>query len=339
MGRMKEQLVLHPDELENLTYPRLNLNDHTLDEKFKDLPVEARSAANALPTTNIGALDALPLELLQEIFGQLDLRTLTNVRYVNRRATELVDSLPQYRAITTHARNALRGILGIGTGRWITCSLLYEKMCTLGCEECGDFGGYLYLLTCKRVCFLCLSRDALYLPLSPNRARRKFGLEQEDIKALPCMRVIRGIYSPNRKKVASPCILVDHESALRAGISRHGSLSSMNEYVSDKEAQKLHAYNAKIEAARQSGSSTRPGRLAELNPFDGQSGNPFRFVAIARVPWLNRASNQVELGFYCAGCRKSSRPPLHWRRKFVLTSFNEHLMESGKIQRGRHCPD
>src|SRR5690606_30564988 len=130
---------------------------------------------------NIGALSALPPELLEYILCQLDLCTLTDFRRVNRRATALVEFLPQYRAIT-HARNAPRGILSIKTGSWITCGALYDKLCTSGCERCGDFGGYLYLLTCKRVCFLCLSQDRLYLPLTPEHASRKFGLDHRVIQ-------------------------------------------------------------------------------------------------------------------------------------------------------------
>ena len=39
----------------------------------------------------------------------------------------------------------------------ITCEMLYYKLCTAECEQCGDFGSYLYILTYERVCSLCLS--------------------------------------------------------------------------------------------------------------------------------------------------------------------------------------
>ncbi|KAL7784632.1 hypothetical protein V8C37DRAFT_344984 [Trichoderma ceciliae] len=50
-----------------------------------------------------------------------------------------------------------RGILSIETGRCITCSTLYEKLCTHGCEQCGDFGVYLYFLNANGFA-LCVSR-------------------------------------------------------------------------------------------------------------------------------------------------------------------------------------
>ncbi|KAH6653365.1 hypothetical protein BKA67DRAFT_501432, partial [Truncatella angustata] len=307
--------------------------DHTLDDNL--LPSKLHPKGEfpyRPPTTNVGDLDVLPPELQQEILSQLDLRSLTVFQRVNRRATELVNSLPQYKTINTHALNALRGILSIETGKWITYKTLYEKLCTLECENYGDFGGYLYLLTYKRVCFLCFSQDRLYLPLSPRLAKRKFGLCSRTVNTLPCMKVIYGKYSPNVKNVYTPSVLVDYKSALHAGIALHGSLSAMHEYVAKMEDQKCKAHNAK----QSSPTSGHPRRTLTLNPFDKQSGNPFRFVAIVHVTWFNRASQEVVQGFHCVGCEKSCRLPLHYRRKFIATSFDNHLKRFGSIQNGKH---
>jgi hypothetical protein len=333
---MTDSSLVH--QLRDLTYPRLNLNDHTLDGNLPSPKSQPESERLHLPhRTSVGVLDALPLELLQEILSQIDLQTLTDFQRVNRGAAKLVNSLPQLKAINTHAPNALRGILSIKTGRWITCATLYEKLCTPGCEECGDFAGYLYLLTCKRVCFLCFSENRLYMPLSRRRASSKFGLDSQVIKTLPRMRAVCGTYSPNEKKVGAPSILVDHASALCAGISLHGSLSAMHRYIEAREVQKLRAYNTKATAVQQSGSITRRVRQPRTSePFDGQSGNPFRFVAIVHAPWLNRTLQDVEWGFHCVGCEKSSRPPLHYRRKFTAASFDDHLKDSGDIHDRKH---
>jgi hypothetical protein len=220
---------------------------------------------------------------------------------------------------------------------WITCRTLYEKRCTPRCEECGNFGGYLYLLTCKRVCF-CLSQDRRYLPLLYRRASQMFGLDRHIIETLPRMRVIPGTYSLNEKKVAQS-VLADYASALRAGVALHGSLSAMRKYVLDMESQRLQDYRAKIAAAQQSGPITRRMRRPwAADPFDGQSGNAFRFVAIVRVPWLSRVSREMEWGFHCVACAKSSRSHLHYRRQFTTASFGDHLSQCGKIQNGKHRP-
>ncbi|KAI5859492.1 hypothetical protein GGS23DRAFT_585652 [Durotheca rogersii] len=323
--------------LPRLTY-RLNMKDHILDDNLPSPESWPKIERLHLPPrTNLGLLDALPLELLHEILPQLDLRTLADVRRVNRRAIELVNSLPQYKAISTHARNALRGILSIETGRWITCRTLYEKLCTPGCEQCGDLGGYLYLLTCKRVCFLCISEDRLYLPLSRRRASWKFGLDSRILNTLPRMRVIHGTYSGRRKKFCGPSVLVDYESALHAGISLHGSLSAMQQYVAGIEAQKLQAYQVRVAGVPQTGSVTRRVRRPPTSdPIDSESENPFRFVAVAKVPWLNKSSREIEWGFHCRGCEESTGRPFHYRRKFTAASFDDHVKQLGNIRGGRH---
>ncbi|KAG6823235.1 hypothetical protein H0H92_010906 [Tricholoma furcatifolium] len=293
--------------LKNLTYTHLRICDFTLDD---NLPNHDNVYIPNPSKSYLGALDTLPLELLGEILQQLDLRTLTDFRHVNRRAMWLVESLPQYKAIRKHAYNALRGIIYTEAGRWITCDTLYDKLCTAECEECGDFGGYLYILTCKRVCFLCLSKDKQYIPLRYRHAIRKFGLNRRVLGTLPSMKSIPGTYSPMEKKVRARIALVDSDCARRAAITLHGSASAMEEYVSSTGTQ---------------------------DPLDRREGNTLRFMAIVRTPWLNRSSQELEWGFHCAGCQKChySRT-LHFRRKFTVGSFNDHLKECGNIRDGKH---
>ncbi|KAF1934625.1 hypothetical protein EJ02DRAFT_302028, partial [Clathrospora elynae] len=69
----------------------------------------------------------------------------------------------------------LRGALATGSANWITCEKLSESFCKPECEQCGDFGGYLYLVICQRVCFLCFTEHETYLTLKPGHTQRMFG--------------------------------------------------------------------------------------------------------------------------------------------------------------------
>ncbi|RSL54808.1 hypothetical protein CEP54_009685 [Fusarium duplospermum] len=263
-----------PSQFRHDAYARLRLNDHTLSQNLPPLqPKPENGRSHFPPATGIGALDALPVELLNIILAEIDLQTLVSFRCVNRRAAEVVDHIPSYKAVMTHAPHALRGILSIETGRWIACIVLYEKLCLAKCETCSDLGDYLYLVTCKRVCFLCLSQDRLYLPVTPRQACREFGLTSGIVDTLPRMRVVPGIYSPNEKK-AVKSILVDYKSCLDTAVALHGSMSAMRKYVSDMEARKPRA------AGQQAGSDrVQPLQAGHI---DGRSGNPFRFVTITQ---------------------------------------------------------
>jgi len=339
---MEEQpeSALNASQFSDLTYPRLRIKDFTLDE---NLPTPPDYYIYTSPEVGLGSLGILPLELLQRILSQLDLRTLTDIRRVNHLALQFVASIPQYKAINTHASDALRGILSIETGRWITCETLYAILCKPECEQCGDFGGYLYILTCKRVCFLCFTSEQTYLPLRYIHAIQKFGLNHQILDTLPQMRSIPGIYSPNQKKCRHRLTLVDYDYARRAGIALHGSVTAMEKHVSDIAGQKLQRYRERLSQRPTSPSAPTTRRPRTEGPFDGKSGNPLRFMAIVRTPWLNRISQDVELGSYCIGCERSydsyRNRPMHFRRKFTVDVFNEHLRQCGRIENGKHHPD
>ena len=64
------------------------------------------------------------LKLLQMILAQLELRSVTNVQYINRRCTDLANSLPELRTIVRHGQNALRESLAIRTAATISVEKL-----------------------------------------------------------------------------------------------------------------------------------------------------------------------------------------------------------------------
>ena len=140
--------------------------------------------------------------------------------------------------------------------------------------------------------------------------KKMFGINCSIIRTLPTMRSIPGKYSVLGKISREHLSLVDFDSARRAGIALHGSVSAMEQYVSSMPAPKA---------------------------FDGISGNPLRFMAIVRTPWFNKSSQELEWGFHCIACQEEHHSrPLHFRRKFNVGLFKEHLRECGNIQHGRH---
>jgi hypothetical protein len=239
----------------------------------------------------------------------------------------VLESLPQYSAIVKHALDALRGIGIIGTASFISCNTLYEKLCTADCEECGDFGGYLYILTCRRLCYKCFTEQEKYQPLLYSNAIRKFGINMKILDSLPRMRSLSGKYSPRGKECKEQIALVDFESAYRAGVVHRECLDDM---------EKMENHGMTLSTSR-SERFPPPPPSPPQDPFDGKPGNPARFMAIVRTPWFNRALQQAEIGFHCVACEKSYRGGLlYWRRKFTLISFAKHLEECGIIRDRKH---
>lgn len=136
------------------------MRDVTLDDNYLErtcLLDDGRHHTN--PKFDLGVLDRLPVELLSDMLVQIDLRSPTDFPRVNQRVMQVVDSIPQYQTIVKHGLAPLRGILILETGLRISCQDLFRTLRKPQCEDCDDFGGFIYVLTCSRVCFLCFSEE------------------------------------------------------------------------------------------------------------------------------------------------------------------------------------
>lgn len=80
--------------------------------------------------------------------------------------------------VAEHCPDILRTILSIRANSF-DCRTLYRTLCTTESATCDQFGNYLYLITCKRVCYLCFVENLDYLPTFLTQAARLTGLSRE----------------------------------------------------------------------------------------------------------------------------------------------------------------
>lgn len=318
------------------TYIFLDIKDNTLDDIDNPYHFDNQFQSRA-PRYSLGALDKLPLEIIHLALVQLDIQSLTDFRRVNTRASLIADSIPQYKRILAHVPAAIRGSLNINTARFFSCLDLYEKLSTAECDSCGDFGGYLYLITCRRVCFLCFTEKTDYLPVSRNDAIRKFGLRSEHLSSLPWMKSLPGRYSPRGIKCRQRETLFDYSAARQTGIAVHGTIRAMEEYTSEMASKRLDVYNTKLSLRGTNGTNMRPPRSGDS--FDGRCSNPKRFMGIIRAPFFSIQTAFADWGFHCVACKAHHYcRPLHWRRKYTMDSFQGHIRQCGEIIEGKHIP-
>ncbi|KAF6842696.1 F-box domain-containing protein [Colletotrichum musicola] len=125
--------------------------------------------ASIPPRYSAGQLDCLPAELFLPVLMGVDIPSLTRLRSVNRRAMELVDSVPEYAAMIKQCPDVIRAIVSIQTDAF-DCRTLHATLNTSSCSTCRRYGDYLYLITCRRVCSDCFGRLSEYDPLTRNEA-------------------------------------------------------------------------------------------------------------------------------------------------------------------------
>ena len=339
-------IPLTDTELQELTTPRLNIKDHTLDDNHLVQNCPLDNGRHTLePRFDLARLDGIPPELLHLVLCQLDLQSLTDFRRVNQRAMTLVDSFPEYRVVVEHAPNAIRGMLSIQSARFNTLLDLNDKLCTAECDVCGDFGGYLYLIVCRRVCFLCSRTESSFLPLLKSDILRKFALESQHLHSIPRIRSRPGRYSPNSNLCRRAITLFDHRLARKKGILVHGTEEIMTDIVRRRDQKRLSEYSDKRSRYESTGRIGRAPRLPRVtDAFDTQHGKPDRFMALISAPYFDVHAKAAIDGLYCVGCRKEThgpdgdwRPDRHWRKLFTTETFASHMVRWGQIVNGFHC--
>ena len=290
------------------------------------------------PRHSIGNLERLTPELFVAILLYLDLQSMTDFRRVNQQAMAQVDSIPLYRLVIRHASAAVRGMLSIGSAKHNSIFELHEKLRKANCDVCGCFGGHLYLVTCKRVCFPFFTAEPSFLPLRASEIVRKFGLDPSTLHEISSIKSRPGCYSIIRKDRRHAATLFDHDSAKRAGSAAHGSESATEVLVTGRAAERRSEFEVKLLKYEMNGRWGRKPRLPRTQgPRDMKSANPLRFVAIVSFPYFSTQRRAAFDGVYCIGCRGEWRSPdLLRRRQFTTETLRDHMTQWGEVINGFH---
>ncbi|WPG97946.1 Hypothetical protein R9X50_00072900 [Acrodontium crateriforme] len=207
--------------IDEYTYRDLRIVDYTLDDAqlATRCPLD-NGRHQHQPRHSAGRVDLLSLELIAEILLELDLPTVTAFRSVNRRAMQLVDSIHEYRKLWEHCPNILRAIISIDA-RHFTCRTLYKTLSATRCDTCDRFGAYLYLITCRRVCYFCFTRNTDYFPISIGIATKLTTLSKREVRKLPHVVSLPGLYTAGEKASRSRTILFDRQAIFAKASQTH----------------------------------------------------------------------------------------------------------------------
>lgn len=276
------------DDVRNYCRQKLRIVDHTLDDAELDARCPLDNGRHViLPKRSVGQLDLLPAELIDQVLRMLDIPTLTTFRRVNQRAMHLVDSLPPYRRLWTSCRNILRAVVSINAASF-SCETLFQALTREKCESCSLFGGYLYLITCKRACYFCFTTRKEYFPVSLTLAARQAKLQRKALSHLPQVLSLPGRYTASAKISRYRVTLVDRQALLHLS----------------EEAEIL---NKRVDYA---------------------TTEPRRYMSIVAAPRLDLPDQTADWGLYCSLCRDNTEPSSHFRiqysQQYILQHFKDH---------------
>ena len=287
-------------------YRKQNICDNTLDNAQLETrcPLD-NGRHNFTPIStyfSTNQLDKLPLELLMEVLLQLDISSLTRFRGLNRRAMELVNSVPQYTSIIEHCPNLFRAIVSIQADAF-DCGTLYRTLCTSRCSTCNRFGDHLYLIDCRRVCYFCFTKRPEYFPLTSREASKFFAPKTK-------------LSSRKLLELAKPPSILSLPGLYCAAATTRGGIL---------QRKRLRLYDRRAVVQSLAGRG--------LPQSDKVTTEPKRYMAIISAPVLLNAGRQVDHGFFCLGCwdETDETTKKHFRIKYTTEEMPGHIASCGRV--------
>lgn len=252
--------------------------------------------------TGLGSLDRLPLELLHDVLLRLDMHSLFNFRQINLRSRQTVDYLKQYQVVVSHGLNLLCALLRTRLAIRVSLFDFYYALCTKACTLCGEFGGFISLLTWNRCCFKCL-QGALETQVQTLAAvRKQFHLTKAELDQLRSFKTLPGIYSMEESVHKSRITVVSvHQAILVSG--------------------------------------QQPHALAQAQPASSRRNKKFNFMGSCALPYYDRRTGRVEHGMSCAGCQLALEKDIIGSRgeKWAFEARDKVYAQDGFLEHFRWC--
>ncbi|KAF4981480.1 hypothetical protein FZEAL_2723 [Fusarium zealandicum] len=258
------------------------------------------------PFTSISSCSSplwkLPIELWSSILPLLDISSVLQFSHVSLRARELVTGMKECRDLGEHAIECLCAIFRCSIASRIGIAQLYNALITENCAVCNKFGGFVYLPTVTRCCFLCLGGTSRSRTVSLIKLSRAMGISVPQLRAgMPVVHSIPGVYGRHEELLRLREQLVSEEHALAA--LREAGI-------------KMAHFDLK----------TSPGHTAGSH------------MCSSSLPYLNLLSGDVETGLFCRGCQNAVESGRDFAQRMTLMRSRDWAYsKAGFIEHFRQC--
>lgn len=289
----------------------------------------------AFRVSSIGTLDCFPLEIISIILGALDIQSIARFACVSFQGSLLVLSQHQYRDLLKFAPEALLALGRTGLAHWYPVERLHSTLRSQQCTACTAYGAYLFLPTCKRCCWQCLSEHPWFQMLWPDDAELCGGLPARllrDPRLIPPFHVMPDNYRKADEHEPDEIATAGTGPYTLFSASRVGSLAfavngrSRERFwaaIREKCNSGTRLFDKAIYLFWTKGVFPRVNDDLLFRPLFFRSTNPEDdFFGLASIPFPSLSSSgKLEHGLWCQGCEITLR---HYRMELL----SEHALES-----------
>ncbi|EFR03027.1 hypothetical protein MGYG_06027 [Nannizzia gypsea CBS 118893] len=290
----------------------------TIDEPAKPSTLERRPVSSPL-----GLLDSLPLEVLHNGLHILDFQSLSRLSLVSQRGRITVESLPIYRDLMKYIPDTLAALGESNLLSHYSADRLYTVLRSKACVARGKFGTFLFLLTCERCCHECLAHNQSFWALPLSKAQTIYRIPTRELKKLPTMKSIPGVYKTREIKRQRPKLVSVFAAAQLAKIN--GSMPMLNTTIKTPDMPSWKTlpdwlqdeHSAAVQEHLDTLTEPLTGHPSWLLPSTGiRKPDQFCGMASMQFPYL-LPDKTLEHGLLCKGCEwvfsrfKSDDLPAH----------------------------
>ncbi|OAA73369.1 F-box domain, cyclin-like protein [Cordyceps fumosorosea ARSEF 2679] len=274
----------------------------------KDAPQTPRTRSWATTLRGASPFNKLPVELMQLILGPLDFLSLSRFSRTSRLAHEMVNSLPAYQDLLRHAPKALTALARMDMLHMHSSKALRDVLYSDRCVCCGNFGAFLFLITCQRCCYQCMDNKQALWAMPRAQAAKCFDIPTRELKLLASARSLPGTYVVQyRVRRSARQRLVSVRAAKELALKLHGSSeASLAAHLKSRHGERIGArdqnskwYFAHLQRAQLEFEDHDPRLyMAPANTTNDSCNG----MASILFPALRRPGNVADHGLWCRGC-------------------------------------
>lgn len=290
--------------------------------------------------SSLGNLGYLPVEILHNIFDDLDFRSLFRLAATSHYGRAVVHSHPLFQILVTNAYHALVALSQTQILERHSCATLHRALRSEQCVSCGDYGPFLFLATAERACFMCISENQAMWLVPFSKAQKLLGLRSKEIKGVPVLRSLYGAKTipPIRKGARERLVAV--KTIKQIAVDWHGSEDALAHFICEQRYCIKDKYLAMWIRNAPLGPLPANPSLLPLRKNRPQTCDAYRNMASILFPSMP-SGFEAEYGYWCLGCYALFNDTLLPSRKLdgmarrarSRTEFAEHAATCVGIQK------
>ena len=167
-----------------------------------DIATSLASISHASRTrATVGELKKFPPELINKLCLELDLVSLSAFRQTNLGARDIVNSIPEFRAVVMHSLDCVCALLRTGAAQFVTLGQYFQLLCEQKCTFCAvTYGSFVHLPTWSRCCMSCIDVHVSAMQMVTAASVERVLNLTTKIGELPSIKTLPGAYSLEERR-------------------------------------------------------------------------------------------------------------------------------------------